>query len=85
MLSAVIEGCPRAARVRRRVAYHTGFRRAGLLVSRRPQKLGQEILHNADFVFDGVGMHLRAEFEPLFDPLRDHPRFQQVLKRLGLG
>ncbi len=33
------------------------------------------------------GNHLTAYVGvmPPFDPIRDHPRFQEVLKRLGLG
>ena len=33
----------------------------------------------------GSNITFTLGFEPLFDPIRDHPRFQQVLKRLGLG
>ena len=33
----------------------------------------------------GSNVTFTLGFEPLFDPIRDNPRFQQVLKRLGLG
>ena len=33
----------------------------------------------------GSNITFTLGFEPLFDPIRDHPRFQQVLERLGLG